>query len=215
MDITWYGHSCFRISERGKVSIVTDPFAETIGLPPLKVKADIVTISHDSPGHNAVGAVQGEPYVLRGAGEYEIGNVFITATAMHNVQSEPPQANVGYLFDYDNLTVLHLGDLSYVPEQALTENLGEVNVLLVPVGGGGGLKAAQAAEVVAMIEPHYIVPMHYGWPGLSVELEPVDRFLKEMGVSKVQEADLLKLTASELPEQPQVVVLKPQMNSGS
>ena len=215
MDITWYGHSCFRISERGKLSIVTDPYAEALGLPPLKVKADVVTISHDSPGHNAFANVQGEPYVLRGAGEYEIGNVFITATAMHNVQSEPPQANVGYLFDYDNLTVLHLGDLSYVPEQGLAENLGEVNVLLVPVGGGGGLKAAQAAEVVAMIEPHFIVPMHYGLPELSFELDPVDRFLKEMGVSKVQEADSLKVTASELPEQPQVVVLKPQVNSGS
>ncbi len=214
MDITWYGHSCFKISERGKPNIVTDPYSEKIGLPPLKLKADIVTVSHDTPGHNAVGAVQGDPYVLGGAGEYEIGGVFITATAMNNVQAEPPQSNVGYLFAYDNLTVLHLGDLSYVPEQGLTENLGEVNVLLIPVGGGGGLKAAQAAEVVAMIEPHYIVPMHYGLPGLGIELEPVDRFLKEMGVSKVQEVDFLKVSASELPEQPQVVVLMPQLNSG-
>jgi L-ascorbate metabolism protein UlaG (beta-lactamase superfamily) len=88
--------------------------------------------------------------------------------------------------------------------------MGEVNVLLIPVGGGGGMKAAQAAEVVALIEPHYIVPMHYAIPGLALDLEEVERFLKAMGVTRAQEADTLRVTASELPEQPQVVVLRPQ-----
>ena len=211
MDITWFGHSCFRINERGRITVVTDPFSDNIGLPPLKLKADVVTISHDVPGHNNVEAVKNDVHILRGAGEYEIGNVFITGVAMHDSNSATPRSNVAYHLLYDNLSVLHLGDLAHVPQQSLIERFGEVNVLLVPVGGGMGLTAAQAAEVVGLIEPHFIVPMHYELPGLRFSLEPVDKFLKAMGVSKVQEADNLKITASDLPEQPQVVVLKPQM----
>jgi len=109
--------------------------------------------------------------------------------------------------------VLHLGDLAHVPNQSVVEELGQVNVLLVPVGAGMGLKAAQAAEVVALIEPYFVVPMHFALPGLALELEPVEKFLKAMGVSKVQESDTLKVTAADTPEQPQVVVLKPQAQS--
>ena len=211
MEITWYGQSCFRITERNRVAVVTDPFANDLGLPPLKLKADVVTISHDSPGHSALDAVKSDPYVLRGPGEYEIGNVFITGIAMHNTTIEPPALNVAYLFDFDGLRVLHMGDLSFVPEQAQVEEMGEVHVLLIPVGGGNSLKAAQAAEVVALVEPSFIIPMHYELPGLQVPLEPVDRFLKAMGVTRAPEGDTLKFSASDLPEQAQVVVLAPQM----
>jgi L-ascorbate metabolism protein UlaG (beta-lactamase superfamily) len=210
LDITWYGHSCFRISERGRISVVTDPFHESIGLPPLKLKADVVTVSHEGAGHSYLDAVKTDMRAVHTPGEYEIGGVFITALALHNPAAEPPQRNVGFMVNYDTLSVLHVGDLSFVPEQSTIENLGEVNVLLVPVGGGGGLKAAQAAELVALVEPHFIVPMHYALPGLAFELEPVDKFLKVMGVSKVVEMDILKVSSSDLPEQPQVVVLTPQ-----
>ncbi|MCB9455181.1 MAG: MBL fold metallo-hydrolase [Anaerolineaceae bacterium] len=211
MDITWYGHSCFRITERNRVTVVTDPYSDHIGLPPLKLKGDIVTVSHDEPGHNNVQAVKGDPHILGGAGEYEIGDVFITGMAMHYIGEETARYNVTYLINYDNLTVLHLGDLAHIPAQSTTESLGEVNVLLIPVGGGNGLRASQAAEVVALIEPHYIVPMHYALPGLNLELETVDRFLKVMGVSKVLEEDTLRVSSSSLPEQPQVIVLRPQL----
>ena len=118
--------------------------------------------------------------------------------------------NVGYVAQYGNLSVAHLGDLKHVPDQSTIEAMGEVNVALVPVGGGMALRASAAAEVIAMIEPNYIVPMHYALPGLKIELDPVDKFLKEMGVSKVQEEESLRVTATTLPEQPQVVVLQPQ-----
>ncbi|MFN8372538.1 MAG: MBL fold metallo-hydrolase [Anaerolineae bacterium] len=208
MDITWYGHSCFRISERGRLVVVTDPFSESIGLPAPRLKGDVVTVSHQQPGHNAIDVVKGRTYTLDGPGEYEIGGVFVTGIAMHDVTTR--QLNVAYLLDYDSLTVLHLGDLSHVPDQSTIEALGEVNVALVPVGGGNALRASQAAEVIALLEPNFIVPMHFALPGLNIELDPVDKFLKAMGVSKYSEEDVLKVTAGALPEQPQVVVLRPQ-----
>jgi L-ascorbate metabolism protein UlaG (beta-lactamase superfamily) len=194
--------------ERGRITVVTDPFSDSIGIPSPKLKSDIVTISHDVPGHNFVEAVKGEPHVLSGAGEYEIGGVFVTGIAMHDLQAE--RQNVAYLFDYDKLSVLHLGDLAHVPNQSAVEELGQVNVLLIPVGGGMGLKAEEAAEVVALIEPYFVVPMHYAQPGLALELDTVEKFLKAMGVSKAQELDTLKVSAADTPDQPQVVVLTPQ-----
>lgn len=208
MDITWYGHSCFRITERGQITVVTDPFSESIGLPAPKLKGDVVTVSHDAQGHNYYEAVKGTPQLIAGAGEYEIGGVFINGIALHNV--EAMRSNIGYLFDYDGLRVLHLGDLSYVPTQSVLEDIGQVNALLVPVGGGSALKAAQAAEVVALIEPYFVVPMHYALPGLTVALEGVEKFLKEMGISSATEVEALRVSATDMPEQPQVVVLTPQ-----
>lgn len=212
MDITWYGHSCFRIAERSRITVITDPFDDSIGLPPLKLKGDVVTISHDSPGHNYAEAVKGNTYTLTGPGEYEVGGVFLWGVPMHRMDdSGHPVYNVAYVIQYDTLTVAHLGDLAHVPDQSTIEAMGEVNVALVPVGGGRGLKANQAAEVIALLEPNFIVPMHYALPGLQVELDPVDKFLKEMGVSKVLEDDTLKVSAGGLPEQPQVVILRPQV----
>lgn len=210
MEITWYGHSCFRITERGQTTVITDPYDETIGLPPLKLRGDVVTISHETPGHGAAGAIKGEPFVINSPGEFEIGGTFIYGYAMHHVDENTGFArrNVAYLIDYPTgLNVLHLGDLSHVPDQRTIQGLGQVNVALVPVGGGNSLKASTAAEVIALIEPQYIIPMHYQIPGLKVELEPVEKFLKAMGVSRVHEDDALRVSANELPEQPQIVVL--------
>jgi L-ascorbate metabolism protein UlaG (beta-lactamase superfamily) len=211
VELTWYGQSCFRISERGGISIVTDPFAPTLGLPPLKLKADVVTISHDAPGHAYLDAVKGVNYVVRTPGEFEIGGSFITGIPLHTVTEETAQSNIGYLMQYGPLTVLHLGDLAHVPDQSTIEMLGAVNVVLVPVGGGAGLRASMAAEVISLIEPNFIIPMHYAIPGLELELDPVDKFLKEMGVSRMQEEDTLKVTAANLPEQPQVILLRQQV----
>lgn len=212
MEITWYGHSCFRITERSRISVVTDPYSEQIGLPLPRLKGDVITVSHNAPGHNFVDAVKGYDYVLEGAGEYEVGGVFFSGIALHNYDEESDvlAENVAYVIRYNGLNVVHLGDLQHVPDQSTIEGLGEVNVVLVPVGGGKGLKASTAAEVIALIEPNYIIPMHYALPGLAVSLDPVDKFLKEMGVSKPIEDETLRLTTSTLPEQPQVVVLKPQ-----
>lgn len=208
MEIAWYGLSCFRFSERGKATIVTDPFHDTIGLPAPKLKADVVTISHDAPGHNNYAAVKGVQRIVDRPGEYEIGGVFIIGAALHNTSGETPKENVGYLFEYDGLSVVHLGDLDHIPSQAVVELLGVANVLLVPVGGGGGLNATQAVELISLLEPNIVIPMHYQTPESMPDLDPLDRFLKDMGVSRVQQEQTFKVSSSSLPEQMQIVVLE-------
>lgn len=206
MEISWYGLSCFRITERKHATVVTDPYAADIGLSPLKVRGDIVTVSHDAAGHNEATAVSGSSHILTGPGEYEIGSVFVTGILTN--KKENGNRNVLYMFDYDGLTVAHLGDMVRVPSQTQIEPLEQVNVLLVPVGGGGSLNASLAAELVSMLEPNIVIPMHYKIPGVNLELDEVDRFLKEMGVTDPTEEESLKLTStSSLPEETEVVLL--------
>ncbi len=215
MEITWFGHSCFRLMERGLASVVTDPYDDSLGYPSLKLKADIVTVSHGAPGHANVDAVKGEKRALTGPGEYEIGGVFITGIPTGRSDGDKKKGKPGevktntvYVFDYDGITVCHLGDLDHVPTQAQIEALGAVNVALVPVGGGGGLNAAQAAEVISLIEPSLVVPMHYRTDGGSSSLDPVSKFLKEMGLGTVKTEQLLKITKSGLPDETHVVLLE-------
>ena len=139
MEITWHGLSCFRLSGRGQASIITDPYDGSLGLPPLKVRGDVVTISHDARGHNYVNGVSGRSHAISGPGEYEIGNVFITGIS--TVINEGEIQNVLFLFDFGDVTIAHLGDMAKVPTQTQTEALEQVDVLLVPVGGGNSLKA--------------------------------------------------------------------------
>jgi L-ascorbate metabolism protein UlaG (beta-lactamase superfamily) len=163
MEITWYGLSCFRITERGKISIVTDPYDPEIGLPKRNLKADVVTVSHDAPGHNFVKAVKVGRRVIDGPGEFEIGGVFVTGVRRVSEKEKEKDAvqKTHYVFNFDGLTIAHLGNMASVPSQAQVEELGAVNIALVPVGGGGALNPSMAAEVISLIEPSIVIPMHY------------------------------------------------------
>src|SRR3972149_6626714 len=132
--------SCFRMVERGLATVVTDPFDASVGLSPPKLRADVITVSHDAPGHNNLSAVKGERRVIQGAGEYEIGGVFITGIAMDVPQAGNGRPNTLYVFEFEGLTVAHLGDLAFVPSQPQIEDLGAVDVARLPVGGGSALR---------------------------------------------------------------------------
>src|SRR5690606_30619840 len=175
------------------------------------------TVSHERPGHNSASRVSGEPKVLRGPGEYEVNNVFITgATTYHRRHEDQPlERKIIFFFEFGNLTVGHLGDLGEAPAQAEIEelNVGEVDVLMVPVGGGDTLDPTRAVEVIGMFEPKIVIPMHYYQPELTASwaqtLEPVDKFLRELGVSAPDPQEMLKITKSSLPEETQVALLIP------
>jgi L-ascorbate metabolism protein UlaG (beta-lactamase superfamily) len=211
MEITWYGHSCFRLAERGMATVVCDPFdSESIGYQPLKLRADIVTSSHDAPGHNYLNAVKGYSHAITGPGEFEIGSVFITGIQMDGQgkkTAEKPR-NTLFVFDYMGITVAHLGDMRSVPPQNEIEALGTVHIVLVPVGGGeSGLNAAKAAEIVSLLEPNIVIPMHFHTDATKVPLDKLDKFLKEMGLHEAEKVPSLKIAKNSLPDETKVIVL--------
>lgn len=210
MDINWYGFSCFRLRER-RVTAICDPLSrKATGIQLPKMQADIVTISNDSSADfQDRGNVGGKPKVLRGPGDYEVKQVLVTGMPT----SRNGTRNVAYFLDFAGLTVGHLGELGQVPASAGGEELGDIDVLLAPVSGPHIPDVSRIAEVISQLDPRIVVPMQYRHEGLRSEqsesLEPVDRFLKELGISDPDVTDTLKLTKSSLPEETQVVLLRP------
>ncbi|MCY3797859.1 MAG: MBL fold metallo-hydrolase [Chloroflexota bacterium] len=208
MDIAWHGYSCFRITERGHTSVVTDPYRAKNRGGKFRLAADLVTVSHDRAKH-CVEEVRDQQYVIAGPGEYEVGELFITGIALHHhdVEADTVRENVAYHFEYPNdLSVLHLGALRQLPEPSTFEQLDQVNVLLLPVEGAV-LGGDQLADLISVIEPSYVVPMQ---PILLADSEfatAVESFLKVMGVSIEDEEDGLRVTPTSLPEQTQVALL--------
>ena len=209
MDITWLGHACFRLRGREAV-VITDPYGRGLGLSFGKQTADIVTISHESPNHDAVAAIGGPPRVVRGPGEYEIGGVMITGVATPGERAAGGGfgKNTAYLLEVDDLTVCHLGDLGKTLNAEQIEALKDPDVLLIPAGGECTIGAAEVAEVVSQLEPKLVVPMHYAMPGVPLKLDSIDRFCREMGVQEVRPQAKIAVTRNSLPDETTVVVLE-------
>lgn len=215
MDITSLGHSSFKL--RGKtVTVVTDPYdAAIVGLKfPKHTTADIVTVSHEHGDHNAVGVIEGVPYVVRGPGEYEIKGVGIVGISVYhdNDKGQERGKNTIYRIELDGLSIVHLGDLGHKLTSEQVDSLDGVDILLVPTGGFYTIDESQAVQVVHDIAPSIVIPMHYGRPDLNPKgfekLSPVSAFLKEMGNEGIAPTPKLSVTKEKLPEEMQVVVLQ-------
>jgi L-ascorbate metabolism protein UlaG (beta-lactamase superfamily) len=208
MDINWLGYSCFRI--RGNQAIViTDPFPPGLGYTLGKQTADIVTISHQHPRHSYLQGISGEPRLVKGPGEYEISGVLILGIAAYHdaVKGQSRGKNIVYLMEIDGVAVCHLGDIGHVLSNEQAEEMGNVDVLMLPVGGVSTINAAMAAEIIRKLEPKVVIPMHYQTPKTDRELEPVENFLKEMGQSLVEPKPKLTISKSNLPISTQVILL--------
>ena len=211
MDVTWLGHGCFRLRGRS-AAVVTDPFPPAIGLKLPKLDADLVTISHEHENHSYT-QVMRDAYEIRGSGEYEVAGVSVIGVpTFHDAQKGAKHGrNTVYLIEIDDVRVCHLGDLGHALDDAEAEAISAPDVLLVPVGGHTSINAAQAAEIVRQLEPRYVVPMHYAIPGLKLELDPLDRFLKEMAVAASEPQPKLSVSASSGEYETKVVVLEPKV----
>lgn len=173
-----------------------------------KVSADIVTVSHASPNHSFVAGVAGEPRVVEGPGEYEVADVLIAGVATSLEPGNGP-SNTAYVFRFDELAVCHLGDVRKPLTDQQIEDIGSIDVLLLPVGGGGALNPSEAAEVVTQLEPAIVIPMHYRLDGAAVEgLLPLDNFCREMGSKDLTPEPKLSVTRSSLPSEVRIVVLE-------
>ena len=208
MEIKWSGHSCFSIKDKGK-TIVTDPYGPELGYPPLKLSADIVTVSHFHPGHSFVEGVGNNPRQITTPGEYEIGGVFITgiATFHDNENGEVRGKNTIQLIELGGMTLCHLGDLGHRLTAQLLEEIGSVDVLFLPVGEVSTFSVNLAVETVRALEPRIVIPMHYKTEALNRELVTVDIFLKKMGTKEIEARSSITLSRSSLPANTEVVVL--------
>ena len=162
-----------------------------------------------TPDTAYVDGVGGQPRVVNRPGEYEISEVLIIgiATFHDGERGKKRGKNIVYLMEIDEVAVCHLGDLGHVLTSEQIEDIGNVDVLLLPVGGVSTINAPMAAEVVRQLEPKVVIPMHYKTPALKVELEAVDRFLKEIGAKQVASQPKLSVNKSNLPLTSQVFLL--------
>jgi len=208
VDITWLGLSCFRIRGSQAV-IITDPFPPGLGYTLGKQTADIVTVSHQHPGHCYDQGINSEHRLVKGPGEYEISGVLILGISTYHdsVKGQSRGKNTIYLMEIDGVNVLHLGDLGHALNDEQAEEIGKVEVLLLPVGGVSTINPAMAAEVIRKLEPKVVVPMHYRTAKGSPDLEPVENFLKEMGQAQVEPRPKLTISRNSLPLTTEVVIL--------
>jgi L-ascorbate metabolism protein UlaG (beta-lactamase superfamily) len=208
VDITWLGLSCFRI--RGSQAIIiTDPFPPGLGYTLGKQTADIVTVSHQHPSHSYDQGISGEHRLLKGPGEYEISGVLILGIAAYHdaVKGQSRGKNTIYLMEIDGVAVCHLGDIGHVLSDEQVEEMGNVDILMLPVGGVSTINAAMAAEIIRKLEPKVVLPMHYKTPKTDRELEPVENFLKEMGLGQIESRPKFSVSKSNLPISTQVILL--------
>ena len=209
MEIIWYGHSCFRLKTRGAI-VATDPCGKDVGYDVPQLHAHIVTISLNHADYNNRSLVRGDAKFIDGPGEYEVKGVFVTgiATEMKRSKEGERSRNTIYLFEFeDELTVCHLGNLDHVPSQAQLQTLSDVDVLLIPVGAVTTISPGQATEVIGLLEPRIVIPMHYKTKAVKERLQPVSSFLREMGLPEISPRTSLEVSKDNLPSETQVIVL--------
>lgn len=215
MEVVYFGHSCFRIKGRAAV-ILTDPYdPKMVGISYPKTTADVVTVSHEHNDHNFLGRITEDYKVISGPGEYEISGVSVVgvSTFHDDKKGEERGKNTVYVITIDGIHICHLGDLGHRLSENQLEEIGTVDILLVPVGGYYTIDSGVAAEVVSSIEPSVVVPMHYFVSGMDKEtfgkLDKADAFIKELGLEPTT-TDKYQITYDKLPEEMQLVVLNPK-----
>lgn len=212
MEITFLGHSSFRIKGQN-ATLVTDPYDDSVGFKLPKLKADIVTISHEHNDHNKYNKVADVKKVVAGPGEYEIMEVSIVGIASFHDDKKGNLrgGNTIYVIEVDGVRIVHLGDLGHKLSEKVLEKMGEVDVLMIPVGGEYTVGPVRAAEVVRDIEPKIVIPMHYQMPELNpkvfAKLSSAEPFLERIGLP-VERADKLSVKKENIGEEQKVVLLE-------
>jgi hypothetical protein len=212
ITFVYHGLSCFSIEAMNgdaRANLVTDPFGLEVGLKlPRNLSGDIITVSGDDSERNNIAAVKPagdkKPLVITGPGEYEASGLFA-----YGISASPDALNTLYRFEIGDLSFAHLAGMTGPLSDEQRELLEDVDILLVPVGDASGLNAKQAVEAVTELSPRVVIPMRYSVPGLKQKLDPVEKFLKEMGASSPERTAKFKAVKKDLPaEETKVIVLE-------
>jgi L-ascorbate metabolism protein UlaG (beta-lactamase superfamily) len=186
-----------------------DPCPPATGYNIGKPTADIVTVSHSHEDHSYLKALSGKYVLLERPGEYEIQGAFVTGVGTYHDAKKGAERgpNITFVVEMDGVRVCHLGDIGHTPTPDQLAEIGEVGVLLVPIGGSTTIDGAAAAEVVSIVEPSIVIPMHYQTEAHKGKLETLDRFLKEMEAKGTEPQPKLAVTYSTLPSDTKVILL--------
>lgn len=214
MDITYLGHSSFKIKTKTAV-VVTDPFpTELLGFKFPKTEANIVTVSHQHEDHNYLGLIEGDPFIISEPGEYEVKGVSVFGYPSFHDQHSGKDRGVNNIFviEAEGLRICHLGDLGAAIPTKILEEIGEIDVLMIPVGGKATINSKEAVDLISQMEPFIVLPMHYREEGINEkefgDLATLETFLKEMGAENAEKLDKLSLSKDKLPEETKVVLLE-------
>jgi L-ascorbate metabolism protein UlaG (beta-lactamase superfamily) len=210
MKIKWLGHSCFLIeSERG-IKIITDPFDETLGYKLPRIKANIVTVSHEHFDHHYVRGIKGRPVVFKGLVSRESHKMeFKGISSYHDsVYGGQRGPNTIFVIQADGLNLCHLGDLGHILNSDKLAEIGKVDILFIPVGGLYTINSSQATQIIEAIKPKITVPMHYKTEAIKFSIDPVEVFLSNKNNVQRLESSEFEITVDTLPKNTQIYVLQ-------
>ena len=213
MKLKWLGHSAFVITSDTGIKLITDPYAtdDRLSYGEIKESADIVTVSHDHSDHNNVSAIRNNPEIVRGTTEIK-GIKFRGIPAYHDeAKGQQRGKNTIFCFEVDGTKVCHLGDLGHTLGDKQIAEIGEVDILLIPVGGFYTIDAMAASQICDQLKPRVIIPMHYKTNKCGLPISGVDEFLQgKKNVSRL-DASEVELKSGKLPADTQVIVLQPSL----
>jgi L-ascorbate metabolism protein UlaG (beta-lactamase superfamily) len=227
MVIKWLGHSCFLITSKKGVRIVTDPYAVGGGIDysPIRETADVVLVSHSHADHNNVSAVQGNPEVVKGSGARTAKGIQLRGVDTYHDGSKGKLrganivfclgklrgANIVFCFTVDDINLCHLGDLGHVLSQVQMDEIGSVDVLFIPVGGSFTIDATEAGQVCDQLNPKVIIPMHFKTPKCAYPVASVADFLEgKKNVRKLGSSEA-EFELENLPGGGEIAVLEPAL----
>lgn len=211
MRIKWLGHSCFKITSKAGVRILTDPFDDNVGYKIPAVETDIITISHGHFDHNFVDCVKGNFEVVSKVGNFYVKDIPITGIHTYHDGEEGAKRgnNIVYTFEIDGIKLCHLGDLGHELTPSQIEMIGKVNILLIPVGGIYTLNYEEAIKVVQQLNPGIVIPMHYKTPALKLNLDAVDNFTSNFEIVERPSSQVLEINKENINfDKPRLYILK-------
>ena len=213
MQISWHGLSCFSITSKGSngdATAVIDPYQNSTGLRfPRTLEADLVVSSHDAEHSNNIKAVNGNPFAINSPGEYEVKGIFVNVfpAACEAEKEKKEKQNHICRFLVEDMTIAHLGALNReLTDQEISE-LKDVDILMIPVGGGMVMSPKTAVKVISQIDPRVVMPMTHAIPNLKEKFAKVDDFCKEIGVCQREDVSKYKVSRSSLPEEETIIIV--------
>ncbi len=211
MKIRWLGHSSFLITAADGTRIITDPYGvyPDLHYAPIEETADIMILSHKHGDHFG-GKVKGNPKMITGGGNKKAGNIEFKGVGTYHDTSRGSQRgeNTVFCFAVDGVKLCHMGDLGHQLSGPEVAEIGQVDVLMIPVGGFFTIDAATASKVCDQIKPKMIIPMHYRNDKCAFPITGVEDFLKgKANVKRLNTSDL-ELKAGQLPQTTEIVMLK-------